>query len=973
MRRGFATLASVSTLSAALVVGTGATAARAVQATQPIVVSTLAAAYTPSVNDGVVYAIGQSGSTVFLGGSFTSVTPYGSSTPQTQNYITAFTAGTGQMVTSFAPQLNGKVKTIIAGPTPGTVYVGGAFTTVDGVNARLALLDATTGAIVAGWKTPPMSAVVNKLVLANGQLFVGGYFTTVNGKPRNGLATLSPTTGTLTNYSMLGFTGHHNYGVNCNPSHQHCANAGIGVDSLDINPAGTQMVAIGNFTNVSGLARDQVAVIDLGPTSDSVSPSWSTLAFTAACSSGSFDSYVRDVQYSPDGSYFVVVATGASGTNVDGTNSSCDTASRYESNGTGTNVRPTWIDYTGRDSLWAVAATGAAVYVGGHERWLNNSRGSDYAGAGSVPRPGMAALDPVNGMPLSWNPGRNPRGKGAYALLATSDGLYVGSDTNYIGNHRYQHDKIAFFPMYGGKPLAPTTLGTLPGNVYLGGGAGGPSIIRSVKWDGTSPPAVPRTLATSGIDWSTVRGAFDLNGTVYYGSTDGNLYQRSFDGKNFGPASLIDPYNDPIWSTVSTGSGQTYRGVKSGLSAELPTVTSMFFSAGRVYYTLSSRTQMFWRWFEPDSGVVGSDEFTVNDGQNWSSVRGTFLVGNTLYFATSSGVLDSIPFVNGQASGSPTVVDSTVNWASNGAFVVSAADVHNQPPVAAFSSDCGNTGTDCTFDASASADSDGNVVSYSWDFGDGQNDTGIQPAHSYLAPGSYPVTLTVTDDDGGSASVTHSVHVEVAPPAPIQFVNSATKYANAASESLTIPADTVAGDGMLLFDTFTSASATASAPDGWTEVGRNSKGAQTTIVYDRVATAADAGSAAQVTYSVAAKASLTFASYSGTDQTNPLQTSANATAAGTSSDTAPALSGLADGTIVVSFWADRSSATTSFTPPAAVTQRAQMFGAGSATVNALLADSGTAVSGAYAAQTATTNDASADSSSWSVALRQSTT
>jgi hypothetical protein len=975
VRRVFATLAALSALATGLVLGASVPAARAVQTSQPAVVNTLAVGYTPAVKDGVVYAIGQVGSTVFLGGSFTSVTPHGSTTALTQNYITAFTAGTGQMVSSFAPQLDGMVKTIIAGPTPGTVYVAGAFKTVNGVKARVALLDATTGAIVPGWKTPPMDAVINKLVLANGQLFVGGYFTTVNGKPRNGLATLNPTTGALTDYSTLAFTGHHNYGTNCNPSRSHCANGGVGVISLDVNPAGTQLVAIGNFTSVSGSARDQIAVIDLGATTASVKPDWSTLAFSAACSSGSFDSYVRDVQYSPDGSYFVVVATGASGTNIDGTNSSCDTAARYESTGSGANVRPTWIDYTGRDSLWAVAVSGTAVYVGGHERWLNNSKGSDSAAAGAVPRPGMAALDPINGMPLSWNPGRNPRGAGAYALLATADGLYVGSDTNYIGNNRYEHDKIAFFPLYGGATLAPTTTGTLPGNVYLGGGSAAGTNLRSVKWDGSTPPTTPKTLTATGIDWSTVRGAFDIAGTVYYGATDGNLYQRSFDGKVFGAATLVDPYDDPAWATVSTGSGQTYRGVKSGLYSELPSVTSMFYSAGRVYYTLNNRSQMFWRWFEPDSGIAGSDEFTVNDGQNWTTTRSAFLVGNTLYFATSSGALDSVAFVNGQASGTPVLVDSSMNWASNGAFVVSAADVHNQAPIASFTVDCGASGTHCTFDASSSTDPDGNVVSYAWSFGDGQTETDStnHTTHDYATDGSYSVTLTVTDDDAGTANVTHTVHLDVAPPAAIQFVNSATKYANATSESLTIPADTAAGDGMLLFDTFTRAGGTASSPAGWTEVGRNTHGTQTTIVYDRVATAADAGSAVQVTYSLQSKATLTLATYSGTDTTNPVQTVNSATAGATASETAPALSGLSDGTVVVSFWADRSSATTSLTPPATVTQRAQQFGAGSATVNALLADSGAPVSGAYAAQTATTNDASPDSSSWSVALQQSST
>jgi len=49
-------------------------------------------------------------------------------------------------------------------------------------------------------------------------------------------------------------------------------------------------------------------------------------------------------------------------------------------------------------------------------------------------------------------------------------------------------------------------------------------------------------------------------------------------------------------------------------------------------------------------------------------------------------------------------------------------------------------------------DTDGTVVSYSWDFGDDK--TGTDATHDYAAPGTYPVTLTVTDDDGATASAT---------------------------------------------------------------------------------------------------------------------------------------------------------------------------------------------------------------------------
>ena len=58
-----------------------------------------------------------------------------------------------------------------------------------------------------------------------------------------------------------------------------------------------------------------------------------------------------------------------------------------------------------------------------------------------------------------------------------------------------------------------------------------------------------------------------------------------------------------------------------------------------------------------------------------------------------------------------------------------------------------------------STDSDGSVVSWFWDFGDGGTSTAQNPEHRYRSPGSYPVTLTVTDDGEETGSITKTVDI----------------------------------------------------------------------------------------------------------------------------------------------------------------------------------------------------------------------
>jgi PKD repeat protein len=99
-----------------------------------------------------------------------------------------------------------------------------------------------------------------------------------------------------------------------------------------------------------------------------------------------------------------------------------------------------------------------------------------------------------------------------------------------------------------------------------------------------------------------------------------------------------------------------------------------------------------------------------------------------------------------------------------GALTTFGSGPANNPPAASFTFDC--TGLTCDF-TSTSSDGDGTIVTYAWNFGDRTASTAANPVHTYAASGIYTVTLTVTDDDGATDDVSHSVTVSAtADPAP---------------------------------------------------------------------------------------------------------------------------------------------------------------------------------------------------------------
>ena len=89
----------------------------------------------------------------------------------------------------------------------------------------------------------------------------------------------------------------------------------------------------------------------------------------------------------------------------------------------------------------------------------------------------------------------------------------------------------------------------------------------------------------------------------------------------------------------------------------------------------------------------------------------------------------------------------------------------NQSPTASFTANptSGVSPLQVTFNASSSYDSDGTIVSYQWDFKDGNTGSGETISHTFSSIGSYNVELTVTDNEGASDSATKNITVTTAP------------------------------------------------------------------------------------------------------------------------------------------------------------------------------------------------------------------
>jgi len=175
----------------------------------------------------------------------------------------------------------------------------------------------------------------------------------------------------------------------------------------------------------------------------------------------------------------------------------------------------------------------------------------------------------------------------------------------------------------------------------------------------------------------------------------------------------------------------------------------------------------------------------------------------------------------------------------------SVASTNNNPPLARF--DMRSDGLTARF-TDTSTDSDGTIVNWSWLFGDGNATQQQNPIHSYLSPGNYNVTLTVTDNSGAQSNTTRTLNIgtsdDTSPPSIPQAIStdiaadSVTLTWPASSDNIGVASYTIRRDGVVVGNTsetrFTDEPLSSNSTYGYTieavDTSGNTSGQSTVII-----------------------------------------------------------------------------------------------------------------------------------------------
>ncbi|WP_409329157.1 PKD domain-containing protein [Trujillonella humicola] len=856
-----------------------------IDVTDPRTPTTVTADALPTVQiNGVAWAQVVVGNTVYVGGRFTSARPAGAPAgvqESARSNLLAYDIRTGNLITSFAPAVNGQVLALAASPDGSRVYIGGDFYSVNGQDrSRVAAFDTATGQLVSTFR-PAVTGQVRAIAATSSTVYLGGGFSAVGGVGRNRLAAVSASNGSLLPWAPQPGAGPAGWGRASDPATQTATTNDV-MSIVVAGPSG-QVVVAGRFYYMNGTQNIGVAAVD---------------GTTGANRPFAINALIRNF----------------------GVN-----AAVYSLSTDGTNVYGATYDFYGPGSLEGPFAARAD---GGAPVWFAPCRGDTYSTfpfGGALYTAGHAH----DCRSLASFPEQNPRHHwfGTAMSIAPTQTVLSGNtfgDISYVGQPAPTLD--AWQPRF----VAGTFTGqyqagwSVSGNsdyvVFAGefpsvNGVGQQGLVRFARADKAPNRVGPRGDTIAFTPTATmVPGGVRVSWRAVYDDDNAELTYRVYrDSETAAPAcEVVRPsqwWNRPTWSCTDTGAtAGAHRYLVTATDAAGNRVASSWVdatvgaansSAARAYATVVARDGALDHWsLGETSGLLaydrlGAADLRINSGVTLNqagAVAGdadrAFAFGGTSsgYLATTTSVAAPQSFSveawfsttsrNGgkivgfgnvssgtsstydrqismdttgrislgirQTNGTLVYVTSTATFNDgqyhhvvgslshlgmqlyvDGVLVGSRADVTraaqyngfwrvggdsmatgtgaawfngridevavypraltaaqvaahettgrtgappNVVPTAAFT--VSSTDLAAAFDASASADVDGRVTAYAWDFGDGRTGSGATVRHTYAAAGTYPVRLTVTDDRGGEGTLVRDVTVTAPPVGP---------------------------------------------------------------------------------------------------------------------------------------------------------------------------------------------------------------
>jgi len=398
-------------------------------------------AFDPDAN-GSVLTLAVSGSTVYAGGTFTSIGG------QTRNNIAALNAANG-LATTWDPNADKEVDALLVSGS--TVYAGGWFTSIGGqTRYAIAALSAGSGSATA-WapnagNAPHGNANVSALAVSGATVYAGGWFTSIGGQSRSGIAAVSASSGSATTWNpnagggtslgspvlTLAVSGSTVYAggfftsiggqnrsfvaaLNANSGLATAWNPGADGTVRAFAVSGSTVYAGGAFTSIGGKTRNGIAALDA---SGGAATTWNP---------NPDNGYGNGVTVNALAVSGSTVYAGGAFTSIGGKTRNGIAALDAAGAVTAWNPDPAWGDMSG--SVGAFAVSGSTVYVGG-----------DFDFIGGQTRNDIAALDAGSGLATAWDPEASATGfAGVSALAVSGSTVYAGGLFTSIGGQMRNH------------------------------------------------------------------------------------------------------------------------------------------------------------------------------------------------------------------------------------------------------------------------------------------------------------------------------------------------------------------------------------------------------------------------------------------------------------------------------------------------------------------------------------------------------